>query len=583
MFGSGILDTVIGLMFVFLLVSMLVTIMNEMIAAFFLSRARWLRLGIERLLGTEWAKQMYAHPLIEGTAQNGDAVAAGRDGPSYIPSRSFANVLMDVIQRNSKGIVECQHALRAALDSAAAAGATVESLKAQIAAECIKLRTTGRVGAAAAIDLAHRLDAPTGPDTRKWLADLDARLGELKKLDKPELDKLLQTLAALVADGVSVKAGAAELRTRFNDAVEGLLTGPASGVLKDELTAMGKRLQGPYTVADARADIQWFIDGMSARYVRQMLEELPEGRMHDLLLTLFEDAKNDAEKFKENIEIWFNNAMDRVNGWYKRHSQWVVAGLAVFTVIAMNIDAIAIVKHLQVYPGAREALVEQAKAYTKPPAEALAPPAKRSINSGERYSDMLPLKEPSKGETVEVSSDNPMVEVLTPSVKIEEGKTEVPFTLDTRFFDKPSSVRIKFKRENNPTEELLLALKPGLPAQFQAVQANIAALSLPIGWVRNGTSAEVENGQILPSGLADIGRLVLQHGFGWFLTVLAATLGAPFWFDTLNRIISIRSAGKAPEEEPKPPKSVSVPVEPGQSPQEADRLNRDDSRRASPK
>ena len=33
MFGSGILDTVIGLVFIFLLVSLLVTILNEMIAA----------------------------------------------------------------------------------------------------------------------------------------------------------------------------------------------------------------------------------------------------------------------------------------------------------------------------------------------------------------------------------------------------------------------------------------------------------------------------------------------------------------------------------------------------------------------
>jgi hypothetical protein len=63
------------------------------------------------------------------------------------------------------------------------------------------------------------------------------------------------------------------------------------------------------------------------------------------------------------------------------------------------------------------------------------------------------------------------------------------------------------------------------------------------------------------------------HFVGWLLTALAATLGAPFWFDTLNKIMSIRSAGKAPEETPKPPKEVPTPVEPGQSPREADRIN----------
>jgi hypothetical protein len=53
------------------------------------------------------------------------------------------------------------------------------------------------------------------------------------------------------------------------------------------------------------------------------------------------------------------------------------------------------------------------------------------------------------------------------------------------------------------------------------------------------------------------------HTFGWLITILAVSLGAPFWFDTLNRIIAIRSAGRAPEERPRPPKQVPKPHEPG--------------------
>ena len=55
MFGSGVIDTAIGLVFVFLLVSMLVTVVNEMISAFFpvaresgcgsASSASWARSG----------------------------------------------------------------------------------------------------------------------------------------------------------------------------------------------------------------------------------------------------------------------------------------------------------------------------------------------------------------------------------------------------------------------------------------------------------------------------------------------------------------------------------------------------------
>jgi len=50
---------------------------------------------------------------------------------------------------------------------------------------------------------------------------------------------------------------------------------------------------------------------------------------------------------------------------------------------------------------------------------------------------------------------------------------------------------------------------------------------------------------------------------GLLLTAGAASLGAPFWFDVLNKFMSIRSAGKAPEETPKSPKQIPLPEAPG--------------------
>ena len=34
---------------------------------------------------------------------------------------------------------------------------------------------------------------------------------------------------------------------------------------------------------------------------------------------------------------------------------------------------------------------------------------------------------------------------------------------------------------------------------------------------------------------------------GWLVTGLAISLGAPFWFDLLNRLVDLRGAGKRPE------------------------------------
>jgi hypothetical protein len=35
---------------------------------------------------------------------------------------------------------------------------------------------------------------------------------------------------------------------------------------------------------------------------------------------------------------------------------------------------------------------------------------------------------------------------------------------------------------------------------------------------------------------------------GWILTAVAASLGAPFWFDTLNKFMNVRSVGASPDE-----------------------------------
>jgi len=503
MFGSGILDTVIGLVFIFLLVSILVTIVNEIIAAILMSRAKWLRLGIHRLIGSEWMKKVYAHPLIEGTARK-DKTWIRERGPSYIPSRSFANVLMNLVQENSSAIAECQKALRASLDSAARAGATLESLREQLSRASGTMQASNGIQAAVAGDLVRHLDASVSSNTRLWLGEVDAKVRELNNVGGTELAPLLRSLQQLVADGLTTRVGIEELHQRFDVALTNLQTGPATVVLREELTAIGKRLRWPYTVADAYADIQWFIDGISTRYVRQMLEALPAGDLQKSLMTLFDDAKNDIEKLKENIQVWFNNGMDRVNGWYKRRSQLVIAFLALGMAIAMNVDAILIFRHLQTYPAVGEAIVGQATQFAKknPP--------------------------PVQGEPIVADGD-------------------------------PSS----------------------LLGQFDAVQKKLTDHAIPIGWVKEGTKAQRDNGQVFPemSDFSGFGVLVGQHWLGWLLTALAATLGAPFWFDMLNRVISIRAAGKPPEEEPKPPKAVSVPMEPGQSQQEADRLRQGEPRR----
>ncbi len=94
MFGSTILDAAIGMVFIYLLASLVVSAANELIASLLKLRAKNLSSGIKELLHEEdesgFTSKLYRHPLISGLSKKGGK-------PSYIPSRTFVLAFLDVI------------------------------------------------------------------------------------------------------------------------------------------------------------------------------------------------------------------------------------------------------------------------------------------------------------------------------------------------------------------------------------------------------------------------------------------------------------------------------------------------------
>jgi hypothetical protein len=90
------LDVIIGLVFVFTMLSIVCSAIAEGIEALVKRRARHLEAGLERLLaadGSSYVSQFYAHPLIRAFSDPG-----GRR-PSYVPPRSFALAVLDVLAK----------------------------------------------------------------------------------------------------------------------------------------------------------------------------------------------------------------------------------------------------------------------------------------------------------------------------------------------------------------------------------------------------------------------------------------------------------------------------------------------------
>lgn len=94
MFGSVILDVAIGVVLVYLLLSLACSSLNEFISGIFSFRSKNLEMGIANLLSesgnSNLADKIYSHPLIKGFTKPGKK-------PSYIPSRTFTLVLLDIL------------------------------------------------------------------------------------------------------------------------------------------------------------------------------------------------------------------------------------------------------------------------------------------------------------------------------------------------------------------------------------------------------------------------------------------------------------------------------------------------------
>ncbi len=113
MFSTAILDVAVGMIFIYLLLSLLCSATNELIELLLKKRATDLERGIRELLEPETdsgtaglVKELYDHPLVnglfEGTYEksgiaSGVRYLKGTKLPSYIPSRNFALALMDLV------------------------------------------------------------------------------------------------------------------------------------------------------------------------------------------------------------------------------------------------------------------------------------------------------------------------------------------------------------------------------------------------------------------------------------------------------------------------------------------------------
>jgi hypothetical protein len=427
MFGSNLLEMAIGLIFVFLLVSLVCSAASEIMECWLRNRSTDLERGIRELFGLDPGEKsppmmaaLYDNPMISGLfrgkyAQEAkgtwqrvrnvvlqDIMRKGPGLPSYIPARNFALALMDL--------------------------ATAP-------------------GAPGVATLAGTGSPPAGAVTRN-----SGATGATPSIPPPNVTITLTAIPAAP---------------------------PPPGQPGNRLT-----------------------DFRNAVAANQILpEQLRAG-----LLTLIDAAGSDVAKARENIENWFNAAMERVSGWYKRRTQLILLALGFGIAAVFNIDTIIITQRLSTDKSLRESLVAAASDYAKANAEsqaASAPPGTSVSTAG----------------TPAASSS------ATAGASTAGGVTP----------GSPSS------QSANPQASPSQTTPTKAEQAFEENYDRLQHLGLPIGWDTDESKALVAHGLWLNK------RAWTRKLLGWIITALAVSLGAPFWFDMLNKVVNVRSTIKPRE------------------------------------
>lgn len=80
--------------------------------------------------------------------------------------------------------------------------------------------------------------------------------------------------------------------------------------------------------------------------IKLAVDALPESSGSKSLSALITAAQGDREKAVSQVEAWYDSAMERVSGLYKRRVQWVMLGIASALTLILGVDTAAITSAL---------------------------------------------------------------------------------------------------------------------------------------------------------------------------------------------------------------------------------------------
>jgi len=344
---GAIVEVAIGLIFVWIVLSLTIIQIQEWINVRLDKRARDMEEAIHEMLANPNLKaQFYDHPVIRGlTAKKRKEpsripswfyrypILRGftkeiRKLPSYIPSQQFSLTLFDITMTAGTESSLIQQGLLKIRDDLE----NVQKMSPQqaVITELNLLIEFARSAAATEAGTAF---------TKRTLADLKTKAEEfsLKYPDlKPVIDITLEEAA------------------KRKDEIEDLL--------KNNKAPRGD---------DAFTNLRRGVVALS------VISPEVNQTLNALLLNIEEyvgEKESKLAKARQNVEKWFDDSMDRVSGVFKRHSQWLALVIGFVIALILNVDSVDLTLYLWREPTVRQALAGNAAMFELPQEELEANP-----------------------------------------------------------------------------------------------------------------------------------------------------------------------------------------------------------------
>jgi hypothetical protein len=355
MFGSNILDVAIGVIFIYLFISLICTAINEAIASLTNKRGTNLFEGIKNLLNdpefTGLAQQLYNHGLVDGISRNATDPAKPNRLPSYMPPAHFSLALLDIL--GTRGVVAAAHGdLLTAVEEADSACRQAQTAAAANPADPMLQQAMDR---AKRDQEATELALKTAADNAAITRDAAAQAASIAPGNQD-----LARAAAEAKDAADTARAAVKMLEAKRAAIALAHDPKNADLIQSASDTLERALAAVRNFAAKSPD--------PLGNIQQAVDRLPGGHTKECLHVLIDKTRREAgttkqhlEVLQKNIEGWFNDSMARVGGWYKRWTQRVLIVVAIVVVIGANADGVKLVRRLATDGALRSALVTAAE------------------------------------------------------------------------------------------------------------------------------------------------------------------------------------------------------------------------------